>query len=214
MKTRRKTIPVGSRFGHLVVIGEGAPDGVRSTSIVKCDCGNIKKIKNTELLNKGRISCGCAKGDNLKTHGQSKTRLFKIWANMIERCYTDRPRYKHYFHKGIRVCDEWRNSFVEFRKWSLAHGYADNLSIDRIDPNGNYEPSNCRWITMADQMNNRTTSVFLTAFGETHTISEWSRITGIREGTIRSRISRSRWSAEKALSEKTKQGDENAHHAN
>lgn len=213
--TRRKTISVGRRFGHLVVIGVGIQNGVRSTSIVKCDCGKTATVENVALLNYGRISCGCAQGSNFRTHGQSKTRVFKIWANMIQRCYTDRPRYKHYFGKGIRVCDEWKNSFEKFREWALSHGYSDNLSIDRIDPNGNYEPSNCRWIAMRDQMNNRTTNVFLTAFGETHTISEWSRITGISEGTLRSRISRCRWNAEKALSTKPKNKEtKHAHHTN
>ena len=207
--TQRRTIPNGTRFGRLTVIGVGEPKGYRSTSIVKCDCGKVKTVTNYSLTCCHVKSCGCEKGANLKTHGESKTRLFKIWANMIERCTTDKPRYRHYYGKGIRVCDEWLHDFKAFRSWSIGNGYADDLSIDRIDPNGNYDPSNCRWVSMRQQMNNRTTSVFLSAFGERHTISEWARITGINEGTIRSRIAKYHWTPEKALTKTRKDNNEN-----
>ncbi|MBO5939647.1 MAG: hypothetical protein J6R18_00430 [Kiritimatiellae bacterium] len=122
---------------------------------------------------------------------------------MVERCTQNRERYKHYHGKGIRVCDEWRHDFTAFRDWALKNGYSDKLSIDRIDVNGNYEPSNCRWVTLRQQMNNRTTSVRITAFGETLTIAEWVRKTGINEGTLRTRLYRLHWTPEKALSTTT-----------
>ena len=214
-------IEIGTRFGHLTVIGVGDTktyaDGRNyQTSVVKCDCGKTKIVLDQNLRRGLTTSCGICTHKDARKHGDAGRGryhpIYKKYRGMMQRCSD--PKYERYFGRGIRVCEEWKNSYEAFKNWALSHGWKDGLSIDRIDPNGNYEPSNCRWITMADQMNNRTTSMFLTAFGETHTISEWSRITGIREGTIRSRISRSRWSAEKALSEKTKQGDENAHHAN
>ena len=199
----RKSIPEGTRFGHLVVIGVAPLIGHRSASFVRCDCGKIKVVPNCALLNWGQKSCGCTTGG--KTHGESKTRLYDVWSNMVERCTRNRERYKHYHGKGIRVCDEWRHDFTAFRDWALKNGYSDKLSIDRIDVNGNYEPSNCRWVTLRQQMNNRTTSVRITAFGETLTIAEWVRKTGINEGTLRTRLYRLHWTPEKALSTTTKQ---------
>ena len=112
-----------------------------------------------------------------KTHGMSHSRLHNIWLTMRQRC--EKPNcsgYRKYGAKGIRVCDEWR-SFEAFRDWSFANGYSDNLTIDRIDPHGNYEPSNCRWATQKEQQNNRTNNVILTYRGVSHTIVEWSEIT-------------------------------------
>lgn len=199
----RKDIPVGTRFGHLVVVGKAQPIKHRSASVVRCDCGTVKTLVNCALTSWVHTSCGCMVGKNLVTHGESKSRLFKIWANMIERCSRNRSRYRNYYGRGIRVCDEWRSDFKAFRDWARTNGYSDSLSIDRIDVNGNYEPSNCRWIPMREQMRNRTTNVRLTAFGQTLTVAEWARKIGINEGTLRTRLSRLHWSPEKALSTTT-----------
>ena len=114
-----------------------------------------------------------------KTHGMSHTRLHNIWLTMRQRC--EKPKcstYHKYGAKGIRVCTEW-GVFENFRDWSLSNGYADNLTIDRINPLGNYEPSNCRWVTQKVQQNNRSNNIRLTYSGETHSIIEWSEITKI-----------------------------------
>lgn len=114
-----------------------------------------------------------------RTHGMSHTRLHNIWLTMRQRC--GKPNcsgYRKYGAKGIRVCDEW-SSFEVFRDWSIANGYNDTLTIDRIDPFGNYEPSNCRWATQKEQQNNRTNNILLTYKGTTHSLSEWSSITSI-----------------------------------
>lgn len=100
---------------------------------------------------------------------------------MRQRC--NKPRcstYYKYGAKGIRVCEEWDKSFEAFRDWSFSHGYTDTLTIDRIDPKGNYEPTNCRWVTQKVQQNNRSNNIRLTYKGETHSITEWSEITGMR----------------------------------
>ena len=109
----------------------------------------------------------------------SHKRLHNIWCSMRQRC--EKPNcsgYRKYGAKGIRVCDEWQQ-FESFMAWSLSNGYNDTLSIDRIDPLGNYEPSNCRWVTQKEQQNNRTNNIHITCNGETHSPLEWSKITGL-----------------------------------
>ena len=114
-----------------------------------------------------------------RTHGMSHTRLHNIWLTMRQRC--EKPQcstYHKYGAKGIKVCAEW-SSFEVFRDWAYANGYSENLTIDRIDPHGDYEPSNCRWATQKEQQNNRSNNVVLTYKGVTNQIGEWSEITGI-----------------------------------
>jgi hypothetical protein len=136
------------------------------------------------------MSCGCLrKAGSHRTHNLSDTRLYRIWGNIKSRCYnTNIRQYKDYGARGITVCNEWLNSFEVFYEWAMANGYSEELTIDRIDVNGNYEPSNCRWITMKEQSKNRTDNHHLTHNGETKTIAEWSEITGIHRATIESRL--------------------------
>lgn len=110
---------------------------------------------------------------NLK---QRNKRLYFVWQNMRKRC--DSPtchKYQNYGARGISVCDEWKD-FKVFCKWAKQNGYADGLSLDRIDNNGNYEPSNCRWADMKTQQNNKRTNCWLEKDGEVHTMAEWTRI--------------------------------------
>ena len=97
------------------------------------------------------------------------------------------------------MCDEWRNDFMTFYNWSIANGYADNLTIDRIDSKGNYEPSNCRWVTYKQQANNTSSNVSITFNGETHTLAIWGDILGIQPQTLYYRINKAKWSIEKVL---------------
>ncbi len=130
----------------------------------------------------------------------AEKRLYQIWADMKRRCYTKyRENYKYYGARGIEVCDEWKNNFESFKEWALANGYKEHLTIDRIDVNGNYEAQNCRWCTVAEQNNNKRTNKVLEFEGERHTISEWSRITGIDKSTINKRVFKRGWSVEDAL---------------
>lgn len=206
----RKDIPVGTRFGMLTVEKElprrtfGRSNTKARMFLVKCDCGNEKEVRGTCLLSGTTTSCGCLHRKQLSqrntTHGKSNTRLFQIWKGMVSRCRYDYHSNRHYRGKGIRVCAEWLNDFTAFSKWATENGYNDLLSIDRINGNGNYEPSNCRWIPRAEQMLNISTNRRITAFGKTQTLAEWSRETGIDRRIIGNRIDRLHWTPEKALS--------------
>lgn len=118
-------------------------------------------------------------------HGLCKTRLYSIYMNMKTRCYNkNNSHYKYYGKRGIKVCNEWLHDFQAFYDWSMSNGYNDNLTIDRINVDGNYEPDNCRWITKHDQCYNTRYNVYLTYNGKTQTMKEWADELGINLGTI------------------------------
>lgn len=119
---------------------------------------------------------------------------------MINRCFrTKDKRYKDYGGRGITVCNEWRNSFKAFYAWAIANGYTDELTIDRIDNNGNYEPSNCRWLSLKEQANNRRSNHLVTYDGQTKTITQWSEERNIKKSTLQRRLSKNGWSVKRAL---------------
>ena len=112
-------------------------------------------------------------------------KIYKVWSGIKQRCFNPNSnRYKNYGGRGISICDEWKNSFETFCKWALENGYKEGLSIDRIDHEKNYEPSNCRWTDEITQQNNRTNNTLYEYEGETHTLTEWSRIKGIKPKTF------------------------------
>lgn len=142
------------------------------------------------------------KENNRYKHGQYGSRLYETWQTMKKRCSNPNNRQYHlYGGRGIIVCDEWRNDFQAFYDWAMSHGYADDLTIDRIDVNGNYEPSNCRWATMKEQQNNRRNNHLITYNGETKTLKQWSEKIGIDWGVLYSRLKKG-WSIEKSLTTK------------
>lgn len=133
-------------------------------------------------------------------HGGRHTRLYNIWLNMKQRCSNPKAsHYERYGGRGITVCQTWQRSFSKFREWALTNGYAEDLTLDRMDFNAGYCPENCQWISHQEQMQNTSRNHYLTLNGETHSMAEWSRITGIPYGTIKGRINKYGWSVERAL---------------
>ena len=157
----------GKRFGKLTAI-EFMGIGNRHYAMWRCicDCGNECIMSTDTLTRKGNHSCGCLGKEHLKdmarnniTHGMSGSRLLGCYKAMMSRCYRKKDiHYNAYGKRGIVVCDEWKNNKQSFIQWALDNGYSDNLTIDRIDVNGNYEPCNCRWIPMSEQYKNRQTN--------------------------------------------------------
>lgn len=151
----------GQTFGKLTVLEYIGSDKSRSAIWkCKCDCGNIVTIKGSELRRGRTTSCGCFRIQRIKEsrskHLKSNTRLYHIWQAMKDRCYNNNnKKYKYYGSRGIQVCDGWLHNFQTFFNWAINNGYRDDLTIDRIDVNGNYQPSNCRWADYTTQNRNR-----------------------------------------------------------
>jgi len=185
-------------FSHNVRIS----NGYRYFWKCKCECGNIIVRRADGLLGKGVKSCGCYREKILakhnfkinnprKSHEMTKTRLYKIYSKMKERCYyVNYSEYHLYGGRGIKICDEWLNGFESFRDWSFKNGYIENLSIDRIDYNGNYEPDNCRWVDKYTQANNKRNNIVLTYQDKTMTLPEWARYLNLPYTTLANRYRR------------------------
>lgn len=131
----------------------------------------------------------------------SYTRIYKTWMGIKGRClYEKDSQYMHYGGRGIKICDEWLHSFDAFYQWAKNSGYNDSLTIDRINANGNYEPSNCRWVDRKTQANNRTNNNVITYHNESHTLSEWAEILDINYSTLSARLNKYKWPVELAFS--------------
>lgn len=150
----------GRTFGRLTVLGPHGKIGRRFWWECRCTCGVTKSICGDNLKSGRTNSCGCLRKEgNQWSHGRSHTSLYNSLRAMKERCrLKSHPGYKNYGGRGITVCEEWcqpKSGAVNFINWALANGYSEGLTIDRIDVNGNYEPSNCRWVTMKEQSQNK-----------------------------------------------------------
>lgn len=206
LRSKERYIDItGEKFGTLTVLKKDKIDKNRSMCwLCKCDCGKMIVVSGTSLRSGNTKSCGCVGTEKLRkrvtTHGKYKTRLYRIWNNMKDRCYNEKcAEYYCYGGRGIKVCDEWLHDFIAFYNWSMDNGYRDDLTIDRKDVNGNYCPENCRWATLKDQLNNTSRNHRITYNGETHTMAEWAEITGINYKTICSRICDRKWDEIRAI---------------
>lgn len=197
---------LGKRFGNLTVIADAGTiemwNGKYSAWHCKCDCGNEVDVITHFLVNGHKKSCGCRRSECLReiasTHKLSKTRAYKIYYGMQQRCYNPKnTAYERYGGRGIDICPEWlgEDGFLHFYEWCLSHGYREDakgyeLTIDRIDGSKGYSPDNCRWATWSEQTNNTTQNVHLEYNGETHTLAEWAKITNQTYAQIQHRYYR------------------------
>lgn len=189
-------LQVGQKVGRLTLIEQ-----VRERFLmwrVRCECGEIRVVYDSGLKRGDTRSCGCLKIELQTTHGASRSPTYQIWAQMLFRCNSpSAPKYKNYGGRGIKVCARWGR----FENFLEDMGEAPRgLTLDRIDNDGNYCPSNCRWTDRSTQARNMRRSVFLTLRGVRRHLYEWAEILNIHSGTLHSRH-RLGWSDERILTE-------------
>lgn len=160
---KRLEIKPGDKFSRLSIIREIDPiiygKYKKRNFLCLCVCGTITEARLENLRRNHTTSCGCmreiAASKAKKIHGFAGTRIYSIWTGMKNRCYNHNVKsYSNYGEKGVVVCKEW-HEFIPFKEWALANGYEDHLTIERVDPYGNYEPSNCTWIPKSEQGKNK-----------------------------------------------------------
>lgn len=174
----------GNKYGRWNVIGYAG----NKKWLCKCDCGTEKLVEKTKLIRGESKSCGCYRQELVSasrtTHGMSKSktgnRLYGIWSGVKDRCNNTKSKYyERYGAKGIFICPEWNNDYMSFHNWSIQNGYADNLTLDRIDNSKGYCPDNCRWVDYEIQENNRTNNILFKVGNETLTLAQLSRKCGL-----------------------------------
>lgn len=211
MKETTKDVAIdmtGKQCGLWTVI-ERAPNRITPGGeplamwLCECQCGTRRLVRAADLRNGASKSCGCYQkqraSEARKKYDHMDNRLYSIWAGMCYRCTKpEHPSYYLYGGRGIRVCNEWLDSFECFARWASQNGYQDMLTIDRIDVDGDYCPANCRWATPKEQANNRRTCVYLEYKGELKTATQWAEEYHINPHTLMDRIQRG-WSVEEAI---------------
>ena len=199
----------GNKFSRLTAIEFKKVKNHRAQWLCKCDCGNYC-VANADALQSGKKkSCGCLQIETYKraktsTHKLTNTRLYRIWAHIKSRCYSEsNERYSDYGGRGIIMDENWKNDFMSFYNWAINNGYSDKLTIDRIDNNKGYSPDNCKWSTCREQCNNRRSNRLVTYNNKTQCLMEWSKELDIPYYTLQNRLDAG-WQIDKAFTEKTK----------
>ena len=207
---KKANIQEGDRFGYLTVIREVEPNitpcgTVQRKFLCRCECGNeVIRLRST-LQNNQKTSCGCKQltlGDRVRkyTKEQTSSFLYSTWQGMKQRCIDpNSTSYYLYGGRGIKVCNEWLYDYTKFYDWALENGASKEMTLDRIDVNGDYEPSNCRWADAYTQANNTRQNRFIEYNGERLSVMQWSRRTGINESAIRARLDHFGYSIGEAL---------------
>lgn len=193
----------GQKFNKLTAVERLENDnGGIPVWLCKCDCGNFTRVRGKNLKNGAVKSCGCLlKKGTQTTHGLSDSKIYNIWNGIKARCFNPKScSYKRYGARGISVCEEWKNSFESFYSWSIQNGYAENLTIERINNDGNYCPENCKWVSRKEQCRNRRTNIVFEYMGEKHILMEWCEILNLDYKFIHNRIYKMGWSFEKSIS--------------
>lgn len=201
----------GKKIGRLTVLK--LSDSYKKNKKVKwmcqCECGNIVEVFSSNLIREHTKSCGCLaheekskrmKENNSKyKHGKNNTRIYNIYQSMKKRCYLKTHiHYSNYGGRGIKVCDKWKNDFMSFYNWAMENGYRDDLTIDRIDVNGNYEPNNCRWATTKQQAYNKRNNKIVFYKNKKYIATQLAREYNVNPDRFLERI-RNGWDIEKAL---------------
>ena len=194
---------LGQKFGRLTVVSEAPKKNGRIRWNCVCDCGNRTVVMAYSLRNGHTQSCGCFNIERTvetsKKHGQRNSRLYRIWQAMKNRCNWEKGvAFSRYGGRGVRVCEAWLD-FPSFSSWALSNGYKDDLTLDRINVDGDYSPENCRWATIKEQNRNTRANIFFKG----KCLAEWCEELGLRYGSVHARLSRG-WSIERALSEPIK----------
>lgn len=191
---------IGKRFGHITIIGGGELRHRMLYMLGRCDCGKVRYFQIPRLLNQTR-SCGCM---NRYKHGyktrESSDKLYGVWCGIKQRCFDkNREGYNLWGGRGITICDEWKDNFNAFHDWAIAAGYKEGLSIDRINVNGNYEPSNCRWATQKEQARNTRKTIYLYYDGEKYPLGDLAEKYGIQREKLWRRLFILKWDLKRAL---------------
>lgn len=199
MGNKHKILEIGSKFERLTITSHAGVDKRNRTLYnAVCDCGNIAICNATELRNGHKKSCGCLRSElsskRMTTHGATKggksSKEFTTWCSIKQRCLDENTKsYHNYGGRGISICERWVNSFENFL-FDMGKRPSSKHSIDRIDVNGNYEPSNCRWATSKEQGRNRRNNRIVNINGSDKSLVEASEIIGIKQGTLISRLNR------------------------
>lgn len=199
----------GEKFGRLTVLKQYShPKGGVYYYLCECDCEQHTQliVEGKSLRSGNAKSCGCLRKEATirrnkanRLYEEKDDRLVRIWRAMHHRCESEiDEHYKNYGERGIKVCEEWHD-FEPFKQWAWNNGYNDNLTIDRIDSNGNYEPCNCRWISQKEQANNTNRNKYLTYQGTTQTLAQWCEELGLNYYRTKARLNTLHWSIEDAF---------------